>query len=323
MNNRNYNFKSKLKMYTLVTLLFILLGSLFYNEIFVSNLSPEYKESSNNDLKSYDDKVKETKTEPNSFKPVIMLVVIADSHLNNSSFNKIRLLVKEFKNIDLIVHLGDHTDFGDIPSLIKAKEELDSLNVPYVSLPGDRDLAATSSEENFYKVFQNKPYLNLKNIRFTFFNNSRNFLPYPDSYIADFIMKINNTDFLFSSQPIFVAEGNLFTQKYMGSKEAFPDLTGNRKSNLEKYSSQRDLILSSIRNSEIKLVVSGDHHRSAEFKDPINNKINYHIVGATAEKISFGNTDINQESLQSQRISLVEIGPSKEYKITEIILNEK
>ena len=324
MNNSNSSLLSKLRMYILFTLLIIIVGSLFYNKISTPSTKTEYIDNSAKELKNNSKtSLDQNESARSSFNTSIKLVVVADSHLNKDSFNKIKNILVESKNIDLLVHLGDHTDYGDLISLKEAKKELDSLAIPYIALPGDRDLAETSSEENFYKVFPNKTTLNIKGIKLTFFNNSRNFLPYPDSYIEDFITKIKGTDFLFTSQPIYVDKSNLFSQKYMGSTEAFPDLSGLAKSNLERYSSQRELILKSLRESEVKLIVSGDHHRSSEFQDSKNPKISYHIVGATAEKISLGKTELKQEALQTQRVSLIEVGTNKEFRITEIILNEK
>ncbi len=324
MNNRNTSLTSKLRMYILFTLLTIIVGSLFYNKISTPPTKTEYIDNSPKEVKvKSETTLDQNVSDKPSFNTLIKLVVVADSHLNKDSFSKIKNILLETKNIDLLIHLGDHTDYGDLVSLKEAKKELDSLAIPYIALPGDRDLAETSSEENFYKVFQNKTTQNIKGIKITFFNNSRNFLPYPDSYIEEYITKIKRTDFLFTSQPIYVDKSNLFSQKYMGSIEAFPDLSGLAKSNLEKYASQRELILKSLRESEVKLVVSGDHHRSSEFQDSKNPKISYHIVGATAEKISLGKTELKQEALQTQRVSLIEIGTNKEFRITEIILNEK
>lgn len=89
------------------------------------------------------------------------------------------------------------------------------------------------------------------------------------------------------------------------------------------YMLQRDLILEKIRNSTLKYVISGDHHRSSSFKDLKKETLQYYIVGATAEELSSNGLVIKQKSFQTQRVLIVSITKNDEILINEIEIFEE
>lgn len=233
------------------------------------------------------------------------IVFIADSHSNNSVFPILGKSLDRF-NPRYIIHTGDLTDFGDFENLFNAKSSLDSLGIDYIAMPGDHDIAQTSDLTNFNKVFSFPSGLSIQGIKILFIPNFKNFTPFREEEINYYIKSIPLSDIIVLSQPVLVPDNNIFSDKYMGSPTAFENLSNNQRESLKIYDLQRIRILNAIRNSQSpKLVISGDHHRSSTFEDPVNPKITYHILGGLAEYIYFGNQKISQNSLQSRRFTIV------------------
>jgi len=250
------------------------------------------------------------------------ILVIADSHLNSNAFPLIRRITKE-SSVSLVVHLGDHTDYGSEKEIIKAKELMDSLMTPYIVLPGDRDLAAAGGNSIFYKFFDRKDIVAFEDLNILFIDNSPNFTPLSETYLNLILKNIPFARIVFLSQPIFVNKGNIFENKYMGSLTNFEFENKEALNRQEIYHNQRNQILSEIRKSEVKLIVAGDHHRSSLFNDPVNPKIKYLINGATAEYLNSNNFKIKQENFQSQRVSIISIDKNGNFKIVEKELTGK
>jgi predicted phosphodiesterase len=240
--------------------------------------------------------------------PELTLAFISDTHENWEVFPT---LVTYFHNnpVSLITHLGDQTNYGDLTSLKSAKVKLDSINIKYRTLAGDHDIAQTSSLLNFTKVFSvPETSLIISGLKVTFINNPFNFEPLPDSYLNSVLSSIQDSDIIISSQPIYMDPNIFLSSMYMGSMENLENLSPEKISKLRVYNQQRNLILDRIRSTNKKLlVVSGDHHSSSIFKDPINPLIQYHLVGALAKSIYIGGRELPQKSLQSQRFSVVNI----------------
>ncbi|NBO36763.1 metallophosphatase family protein, partial [bacterium] len=272
----------------------------FYNKSFNSNkftLNEQFLPSIN-----------ETSTIVSPPSPVLTLFVLSDTHLNQSidSFLKEKI---SLYNPDIIFHVGDHTDFGDPNSLSQALSILKSFEVPFMVLPGDRDIAYSADDSVFRSIFD-KAYspnsiLNIKGIKFFLFSNMYNFNPFSDPVLLAIKNGISESDVIISSQPIFVHSDSIFSNKYMGSKyyiSSNPDLQDSVKNNLEKYINQSDDIRGYLANLKSrKLIISGDHHKSDTFTHPSNSLLNFHIVGALAENIESGNLKLKQSALQSQR----------------------
>lgn len=303
---------------TFFILLLISLGSLFYNKRndfeYLKYPTTNTNISDSNELADKG-QIKNNSEEKTMYK----ILVIADSHSNFEIVSKLLEIISS-EGINHVVHLGDHTDYGDLDSLKEAKDFLDSLNVNYSALPGDRDLGQTSSTQNFYVVFKKEDTLFLKGDKILFINNSYNFTPINQNIFSEYLLEIPNSEIIFLSQPILVERGNIFSNKYMGSDTAFSDLNQDISKSLSQYRVQRNLILSEILKNRTPLVVAGDHHRSLTFNDNSYPNTLFHIVGATSKNINSGNYQIKQESLQTKRVSIIEKKGGK-FLIKEVVIN--
>jgi predicted phosphodiesterase len=251
-------------------------------------------------------------------KPMVRILIMADTHLNSNAFQKIKNYIN-INPVDFVVHLGDHTDYGEIDKLKKAQMLLESLEVSYVALPGDRDLGASGGKKNFSKVFKYIEVLEHKDLNFLFIDNSANFTPINVEDFQNYMEKIKSADVVFLSQPIKTKKGSIFEEKYMGSIED-KNFIQNHEKELLIYKEQRDTLLQEIRNSKTKYVIAGDHHKSSNFNDEVKNDLKFHILGGLSEYISFGSTALDQNALQSRRFSLLDFYENKRIEIKEILL---
>lgn len=268
----------------------------------------------------------ETKTEPlesvTTYDPnqiVNYIAVIGDTHLSFKNYNKLGERLKKYKP-SLLVHLGDHTDYGELEKLKIAKNLLDGLSTPYAALPGDRDLAASSGSEYFYKVFPKIRDMDFQDYRLLFIDNSANFSPLNKEEFNSYLEEIPKADIIFTSQPILTEKGSMFSEKYMGSTED-EDFIKNHVKEVKEYQFQRDEILSKIRQSKIKYVISSDHHFSNTFNDASKNNITFHQIGSLSDTIQLGDLVVSQNALQSNRFTLIKFSNNGEIKIEEIILD--
>jgi len=265
--------------------------------------------------------------------PFLKIAVLADSHSNFSLSNNILTKISS-ASPDLIVHLGDHTDYGDKTTLIKAVSFLEFFSFPFAALPGDRDIAQSQNLENFSyafgSYFPNSEIVDINGLKVFFFSNMYNFTPFTQNNYRQIMQNVVNADVIFSSQPLYVPDYALFSTKYMGSNYLLRSDNGYKFDpsvfkNMTIYTDQSSKILTTILERKTPLlVVSGDHHKSSTFTHPNSNIINFHIVGALAENIESGNLKVKQTALQSRRFSILNFYRSAElpdnftYKIEEI-----
>jgi len=252
------------------------------------------------------------------------VALISDSHLNDEIFPLLKKSLDLYQP-NLVIHAGDLTNFGSIAELANAKNELDSLNYSYIAIPGDHDVAQSSSEDNFDKFFTYPEFKQTPYFKILFIPNYFNFTPFEKNKFNSILSQIESSDLIISSQPIYVDPNNIFADKYMGSFTAFENLNPTQKSNLNIYLDQRNQILKLIRKTtNPKLVISGDHHRTSNFSDPENSLVTYHILGSLSKYIYMGGTQLLQTSLQSNRYTQLNIieATNKEfsYELREIEL---
>lgn len=235
------------------------------------------------------------------------IAFISDSHLNEPIFPILRNSIEMYQP-NLVIHTGDLSNFGSSNELLQAKNEIESLNFKYVALPGDHDVAQTSTEDNFNMYFSYPVTYLIEDNKILFIPNYFNFTPFSTSKLNTFLNQIEDSDIIVTSQPIYVDPNNIFADKYMGSPTAYDNLSQLQKHNLETYLNQRNLILSKLRlTKKPKLVISGDHHRTSDFSDPENSLIRYHILGSLSKYIYLGKTQLLQSSLQSNRYTQLDI----------------
>jgi predicted phosphodiesterase len=255
-------------------------------------------------------------------KSFLRLAFVSDTHLNSDIFPNFKESLYKLSP-SYLIHAGDLTDYGSASEMRDAKKDLDSLNINYLAIPGDHDIAQTSSEQNFKSFFSYPSYLIFDNVKVLLLPNFWNFTPLSENIFNEVLANIESSDIIVSSQPIYVNESNIFFNRYMGSSTAFENISKSQVKGIELYNIQRLKILDELRKtSKPKIIISGDHHRSSNFPDPVNPLINYHILGSLSKYIYFGGSQILQTSLQSNRYSILDVSKLDsgllDFKITEI-----
>lgn len=299
MNKKLFHFAILLALFLSVYLIF----SAFYNkknaDVFLSNPNNKLIQNS-------------VESKP------LSIVIISDTHLNTDSYKYLKeYLISNPTNA--VFHLGDHTDYGDSKSLLISKNFIEELATPYFVLAGDHDIAETSSLLNFNNVFKTTPKIKIGDVKIALVNNPFNYSPFSEFELNTILDSIQDSDLILSSQPIYVPEDNFFSYKYMGSLENISNLSIEQQSLLKKYNYQSKTILSKIRETKKDiLVISGDHHKSSNFSDPINSRVKYHITGALAKYIYLGSKQYSQKALQTPRFSVISISKNSEGNSFEI-----
>jgi len=241
--------------------------------------------------------------------------IISDVHQDLASLSNSLFILKN-KNINFVIIIGDLTNYGDLSSLLEVQRVLNESGLTYYVLPGDHDLAQSVGPTNFIQVFKDGHYkVSLENINFVFLDNSANFTPILPSTISWFNDIINDVDFLILSQPIFTDSLNLpFQKMFMGSTVTQPD--PNFLENQQRVRRQRDEIIKKVRDSSVKAVIAGDHHKSSVAIDPVNSKLTHHTLGSISTELN----GLPQRLIQTPRFSILNIYSDDSYNIEDLIL---
>ena len=256
--------------------------------------------------------------------PVMTLAILADSHVGNDKNeyieNKTHLAraVEKAKSLgaDEIVHVGDVTNFGVLEDLRDAKEILDDSGIPYVAIPGDRDIAQTSNADNFVSVFgTDNHFFILAGHKFVAFNNSANYTLISQDKMTWFKNELDGADFVILSQPLYT-EGVLVNCQYMGNSCEDQEDSDLKQKQLE-VKKQRDELLSLIRASDVKAVIAGDHHMSSQTQDKDKPGLMHYVVGAVGNTFKEG---YSQSSWQNQSFSLIKLYEGEAFTVEDVIL---
>lgn len=256
--------------------------------------------------------------------PSFILLFIADTHEN---YTDLRVVKSQTESVP-ISHtfiIGDNTNFGDIPSLTKFKKETLYFSNATI-IPGDHDIADSQNLDNFKSLFSlpTSITLNPYTFKISIIYNQYNFTPFSDSELKSALLLLQDSDMIIFPQPIYMPNNDIFSDKYMGNfSDDKSNLDSAKIKNLNVYSSQRDAMLKEIRKTKKPLlIISGDHHRSITFTDPINSLVTYHNLGAISDFVYFGGTKIKQKSLQPKRYLLLK-GYLTEINSFNFVFDEK
>ncbi len=208
------------------------------------------------------------------------------------------------------------TNWGVLADLREVKTLLDASELEYFVLPGDRDLAQSVGPENFEDVFKKgSQVLELEGNKIVLLNNSANYTLMGEDTLTWFNQEVADADFVILSQPIYTDGLVLFNCQYMGStcsEVEDPSL----KQKQEAVLAQKEVILGMIRNSDVKAVISGDHHKSSKIEDTQKAGLMHYVVGAVGGTVN----EYSQKSLQTQRFSVLSIFEDGSFDISEITL---
>jgi 3',5'-cyclic AMP phosphodiesterase CpdA len=253
----------------------------------------------------------------------VVLAIVADSHIGNDDNEYIEnktLLARALEKVkssgaDEFIHVGDITNYEETEALSDAKEIMDNAGLPYYALPGDRDIAGTSSPATFVSVFGTEnQYFELGGYKFVLFDNAANFTPISKDKMDWFKVEVSDADFVILSQPLYV-EGIVNCQ-YMGSTcETVED--ADLKSKQEKVLAQRNELLKAIRDSDVKAVIAGDHHVSSETQDDVRPNLMHYVVGAVGNTFKEG---YSQTAWQTQRFSLMKLYDKGAFTVEDVSL---
>jgi len=247
-----------------------------------------------------DDKSDKETVNQKAVKVVAKIAMLSDSHNDNDYLEKALIKAKEL-GAERAVFLGDYTDWGELTTLQKAKEVMDTSQIPYVSLPGDHDLGETRDESNFIKVFGDTyGVLGIDGIKLVYFDNSKNFTKIADPDIPWFKKEIQDSSILFLSQPLATSS----MARVMGIIDGVKDETVFLQ-NLE--------LLEQIRTSKVRVIISGDLHQFTYFDDPQKKDLRHYTVGAVLKSQS-----LEKLNLQSPRFALLTINDDLSYEVTDV-----
>lgn len=231
------------------------------------------------------------------------VALFADSH-NDIEYLTKALNSSKQEGVNSIFHLGDMTDLGITADLQKSKSLLDEFGMTYYAIPGDRDLWESVGPDNFIAVFgENYHTVVIDSVKFLVLDNSANYSTIPESLFKRFLNEVNTADFVLLSQPLYLSNST----KVMGVVDGEP---------VSRVKDQADEMLSVIRRSNVKAIISAEQHISSESTDLVNPELKHIVVGAITSTIN----DKPQSLLQSSRYSILNIYTDNSYDIKQIIL---
>ena len=255
------------------------------------------------------------------------IAIIADSHIandrdeykKNKGFLKDAVALANQEGVEALVHVGDITNWGVVSDLKEAKQILGRFEGKFYTLPGDRDLAQSVGPSNFTSVFGDRFHtFTINSVKFVLLDNSANYTLLEDGDLAWFEDGLENADFLILSQPLYTnGLPYPFNCTYMGTTCSEPEGNSLQSKQVE-VKAQRNTLLDLIRESDVKAVIAGDHHKSSVVGDPEDSSLDHYVVGSVGGTVS----EYSQDILQSQRISLLNIYDSGDYEIVDVTLDE-
>ena len=178
-------------------------------------------------------------------------------------------------------------------------------------------MAQSAGPENFQSVFGgSNRVLSLKGVSFVLFNNSANFTKLEQKDMDWLTSSLNGADFLVLSQPIY-ADDLLppFNKLFMGSTNG--EVPQEKIVLQEDVRAQRDQILDLVRHSNVRALISGDHHKSSNKIDPANDKLSHLVVGAVSGEIN----GYSQNVIQSPRVATLTVYEDKSYIFEDVVLD--
>lgn len=223
--------------------------------------------------------------------------IMSDSHNYNGLLNQALIKTKDM-GIDTVFYLGDFTDWGDTGSLQNSKEVMDSSGLTYYALPGDHDLAQSVGTSNFIRVF-GKTYQEVEygGYSFVLLDNSANFTTLSEEQMDWFKITVSDADFVLVHQALFSKDND----RIMGIVDG---------DTVTKVKAQADEILTLIRNSDVKAIISGDRHQFSNVRDPVKESLSHIVIGALSEG----------RNMQTPRFAVLEIDESGSFEVKEIVL---
>lgn len=223
---------------------------------------------------------------------VATFALIADSHIDHTRLKK-AVEKAQLAGVSYIVHFGDLSDFGGLGNLQETKRVLDSSEIDYLVIPGDRDVV--EGGENFENVFKEKicGAQLLQKYSILCFSNPYNYTLLPDFYTEEFYSNLQTANVIFSSQPIYNHKSNI----YMGFYDA-------------KVKKQADQVFEEILQSNANYLVSADAHFFIKYQGPADSKLTLYTLGALTDK----------RNLQTPNFALMKIYQGGQVELEQVLV---
>ncbi len=225
------------------------------------------------------------------------VALIGDSEENFENLKKALDKISTL-TVHSVFFLGDYTKLGELDALYSARELMNDSDLIYYSLPGDRDLYQSVGEKNYNTVFGiPEVSVQIGPVKFVMLDNSTNYTPIPKDKIGQYKTEIKDANFVISSQPLYHPLAS-YGKPVMGLVQG---------EEVKEVKDQANDLLSWIRDSEVKAIVSGDHHTYSRNADTERSNLEHIVIGAvTPEKASQSKTSITILSIYEDMSYVVE-----------------
>lgn len=246
------------------------------------------------------------------------VAIMSDVHEDTQNLEKALKMAKS-EGVGTVFLLGDATNYGDVVTLQKVKNVLDNSGLYYYVLPGDHDIAQTSSVANFKQVFgPDDQVVTVGGYKFLLLNNSYNFTKITPDQIVWLENNTAGADFMLLAQPLYTTGLTAFFEKiYMGSSSTEVE----EQSKILAQGDVRDQgisILNLIRSeAKIKAVFAGEHHKSSKLVDATRASLSHYIVGAISNTVN----EYPQSIIQTPRFSVLSVFKDQTYQVDDVVLN--
>lgn len=242
------------------------------------------------------------------------IALLADSEGSWENLEKALARARDL-SVNAIFFLGDLTRWGSKEDLLRGKEVLLKSGITTVIIPGDHDLAASVSagDEGGKKIFDEvfkdngiqgtlaKEY-NIEGYKFIFLDNSANFSPLAKEELSWFEEEVRSSDFVILSQPLY----HPTNPRIMGI------VNGDKVSSL--YTQGQEL-LSWIRKSNVKAVISADQHSFSNLSDSDKHALRHIVIGALVP-----NSIEEIRNPQAPRFGVLEVYNDGTFKVEDVVL---
>lgn len=210
-----------------------------------------------------------TSADQNSNNTLTKVAIMSDVEGDFDNLEQALNIAKE-NNVEAVFFIGDYTELGVLDDLESAKQIMDSSDMDYYSIPGDRDLWKTVGPDNFLKVFDENYYsVNVGGYKFVMLDNSANYTAVESTQLQNFFEDVEFADFVMLATPLYHPT-NSRVMGYVSDEE------------IAELIDQSEQILDAVRESNVKAIFAAEHHFFTQNVDPQKNSLTHIVNGALA-----------------------------------------
>ena len=128
-------------------------------------------------------------------------------------------------------------------------------------------------------------------------DNSANYTVIPEEEMNWFTTEVSDADFVLVHTTMYATDND----RIMGVVEGEV---------VSKVKEQADEILTLVRGSNVKAIISGDRHLFSEIEDPVRKSLKHIVLGALTES----------RNVQTPRFAVLELGAGGGFEVKEVVL---